>query len=93
MKVNTGHLTYCTNIHAGKNWKEDFNALQQNFPAIKRTVAPNQPLGLGLRLSHEASLELRDKEILLQFKQWLTENEAYFYHEWLPLWRLSSYHC
>ena len=31
------HLTYCTNIHPGKNWKEDFEALQLNFPIIKKT--------------------------------------------------------
>jgi hypothetical protein len=79
MKVNTGHLTYCTNIHAGKNWEEDFNALKQNFPVIKQTIAPNEPLGLGLRLSNEASLELRNEETLLQFKQWLTENDAYVF--------------
>lgn len=79
MKVNTGHLTYCTNIHAGKNWTADFEALQQHFPAIKQAVAPGQPLGLGLRLSNEASLQLQHPAALLEFKQWLEQNGAYVF--------------
>lgn len=79
MKVNTGHLTYCTNIHAGKNWTEDFDNLQQNFPAIKQNVSPDQPLGLGLRLSNEASIQLSNPHYQLQLKQWLQENEAYVF--------------
>ena len=79
MKTNSGHLTYCTNIHAGKNWAEDFEILQQNFPLIKKAVAPDQPLGIGLRLSHAASLELLHKDALTKFKQWLQENDAYVF--------------
>lgn len=79
MKVNTGHLTYCTNIHAGKNWSEDFVALQTNFPAIKQTVSPDAPLGLGLRLSNEASLSLIQEGPRADFKTWLTQNDAYVF--------------
>lgn len=79
MKVNSGHLTYCTNIHAGKNWTEDFNALKQNFPEIKQQVAPDQPMGLGLRLSHEASIQLANPHDLTEFKQWLAQNGAYVF--------------
>ena len=79
MKVNTGHLTYCTNIHPGKNWSDDFKALQENFPIIKQSVAPDQPLGLGLRLSNISSLELAKDDALTEFKQWLKENDAYVF--------------
>lgn len=79
MKLDTGHLTYCTNIHAGKNWVEDFKALQLNFPVIKQAIAPNQPLGLGLRLSNAASHTLAGKQDLTVFKQWLQENGAYVF--------------
>ncbi|MEJ7557436.1 MAG: metabolite traffic protein EboE [Pedobacter sp.] len=79
MKVNTGHLTYCTNIHAGKNWLEDFAALQKNFPLIKATVSPDEALGLGLRLSNEASLSLMHDAPLMEFKEWLATNQAYVF--------------
>lgn len=79
MKVNSGHLTYCTNIHAGKNWTEDFEALQKNFPAIKQSVSPDQPMGLGLRLSNEASLALTDQSTLNEFKRWLKDNDTYVF--------------
>ncbi|MET3113377.1 hypothetical protein AAKU52_001100 [Pedobacter sp. CG_S7] len=79
MKTNSGHLTYCTNIHSGKNWTEDFDILKQNFPVIKKAVAPVQSFGIGLRLSHAASLELLDAATLTKFKQWLQENDAYVF--------------
>ena len=79
MKINTGHLTYCTNIHAGKNWLEDFAAIKQNFPIIKQTVSPDQPLGLGLRLSNEASLGLIQESQLADFKAWLDKENAYVF--------------
>jgi hypothetical protein len=79
MKVNNGHLTYCTNIHAGKNWSEDFDNLQQNFPAVKQNVSPDQPLGLGLRLSNDASIQLSNPHNLLELKQWLQQNDAYVF--------------
>jgi hypothetical protein len=79
MKVKTDHLTYCTNIHAGKNWAEDFAALQQNFPSIKQTVSPDEEFGLGLRLSNEASLSLMLDAPLAEFKAWLSTNNAYVF--------------
>ena len=44
MKTPLGHLTYCTNIHAGKNWTEDFEILQKNLPIIKKSIAPDQAI-------------------------------------------------
>lgn len=79
MQTPKGHLTYCTNIHAGESWKDHFSALQQNFPAIKNEVSPNVPMGIGLRLSNIASLELVKKEQLQSFQQWLKENQAYVF--------------
>jgi len=79
MKVNAGHLTYCTNIHPGKNWTEDFSALKLNLPIIKQSVCPDQPMGLGLRLSNEASLALTENARLDEFKQWLEKNDTYVF--------------
>src|SRR4028119_1228540 len=79
MKTSKGHLTYCTNIHAGESWSAHFSALQQNFPAIKNEVSPDAPMGIGLRLSNIASLDLTKKEELTVFKQWLAENDSYIF--------------
>lgn len=79
MKTPYGHLTYCTNIHAGENWSDHFAALKQHFPAIKSALSPTHPMGIGLRLSNIASLELSKKEELAVFKKWLTENNAYVF--------------
>lgn len=79
MKTNAGHLTYCTNIHAGESWPEHFAALRQNFPLIKSAVSPGAPMGIGLRLSHLASLDLVKQDNLSAFKQWLYDQDAYVF--------------
>lgn len=79
MLTSSGHLSYCTNIHSGKNWTEDFEILRQYFPEIKQAVSPEKPMGLGLRLSHEASLELQDPSRLSAFKTWLQQENAYVF--------------
>ncbi|GAA4105289.1 metabolite traffic protein EboE [Mucilaginibacter panaciglaebae] len=79
MQTSTGHLTYCTNIHPGETWPSHFAALKQNFPAIKQQLSPDAPMGIGLRLSNVASLELEPSANLAGFKQWLAENDAYVF--------------
>lgn len=79
MEVNTGHLTYCTNIHPGKNWEDDFEALKLNFPIIRNNVAGKQAMGLGLRLSNASSLQLEKPEALAGFQLWLKDQNAYVF--------------
>lgn len=79
MQTSLGHLTYCTNIHAGETWPTHFAALQNNFPAIKQQVSPDKPMGLGLRLSNVASIELQQGNNLAEFLQWLKDNDAYVF--------------
>ena len=79
MKLTAGHLTYCTNIHAGENWADHFNALKLSFPEIKQQLSPDAPMGIGLRLSNIASIELLEGDNLLQFKQWLQLYDAYVF--------------
>jgi len=79
METRYGHLTYCTNIHAGENWPDHFEALQTNFPFIKENISPFAPMGIGLRLSNEASLQLIYEENISAFKSWLEENNAYVF--------------
>ena len=79
MKLVHGHLSYCTNIHAGESWAEHFGALKKYFPAIKRGVSPDQAMGIGLRLSNSASRDILQADQLITFKKWLSENDAYVF--------------
>lgn len=79
MQTPFGHLTYCTNIHAGETWTEHFAALRNHIPGIKQRVCPHQLFGIGLRLSNAASLELIKEENLHAFQQWLQEEQCYVF--------------
>jgi hypothetical protein len=79
MQIANGHLTYCSNIHAGESWAEHFAKLQQHIPLIKESVSPLQPFGIGLRLSNIASLQLQKAEKLEAFQQWLESNDCYVF--------------
>lgn len=79
MHTPYGHLTYCTNIHAGENWEEHFAQLRQFIPAVKAEVSPAAPFGIGLRLSNLASLELSKEPALEAFRQWLKEQDCYVF--------------
>lgn len=79
MKTSWGHLTYCTNIHAGESWTDHFTALKENIPLIKKAFSPEEDFGIGLRLSHLASLELGEKTNLRDFKKWLDDSGCYVF--------------
>ena len=79
MQTPFGHLTYCTNIHAGESWAAHFEAIQQAIPAIKQQLSPNQPFGIGLRLSNKASIDLIKEENLQSFMQWLNREQCYVF--------------
>lgn len=79
MLTKLGHLTYCTNIHVGESWSAHFEALKFNFPLIKKEMSPLNPMGIGLRLSNEASVDLREGKNLLEFKNWLAAEGAYVF--------------
>ena len=73
------HLTYCTNIHAGQSWQDIRTSLDEHVPAIKSTVAPSQPMGIGLRLSGEAAAVARQPEALASFRDQLSALGAYVF--------------
>lgn len=74
-----GHLTYCTNIHAGETLPEVMAGLARHLPAIKAAVAPGRPLGVGLRLGHAAAEGLRDPAALEALKRFLAEGGYYVF--------------
>jgi hypothetical protein len=74
-----GHLTYCTNIHAGEPLDEVMASLARHLPDIKKRVAPEQPLGVGLRLGHAAASGLREPGKMAQFQGLLAEGGYYVF--------------
>jgi len=77
--ANKYHVTYCTNIHPGKDWKLSFEQLKQYLPQIKQELSPDNNFGIGLRLSNLASEELEHASNLEEFKNWLSENGLYVF--------------
>lgn len=75
----TYHLSYCTNIHPGQDWKHTFESLKQHVPTIKAAVSNSASFGLGLRLSNTASEELATGNQMEQFQDWLHENDVYVF--------------
>ena len=73
MRTDYGYLTFCTNIFPGLSWASHFSALRKEIPQIKGQLAPDQPLGIGLRLSDTAAQTLSEPGQLAAFKEWLTE--------------------
>ncbi len=74
-----GHLTYCTNIHAGEPLHEVMSSLAKHLPDIKSRVAGSRPLGVGLRLGHAAASRLRDPGALADLKRFLADGNYYVF--------------
>ncbi|MFN3848367.1 MAG: metabolite traffic protein EboE [Spirosomataceae bacterium] len=79
MQTPYGHLSYCSNIHPGEDWKEHFAVLQSSIPQIKASVCPDAKMGIGLRLANQASIDLSEKSNFDTFKNWLEENNCYVF--------------
>ena len=73
-----GHLSYCSNINPGESWAECFLNLQTYTTEVKKGLT-NEKFGIGLRLSHNASLELLEHNNLLEFKRWLEDAQMYVF--------------
>ncbi len=74
-----GHLTYCTNIHAGETWPQVLSGLRRHLPPIKAQVAPDQPMGVGLRLSAEAAAALDEPPAFAELHRLLQEGDYYVF--------------
>ncbi len=71
-----GHLTYCTNIHAGEGWDDVLASLRRNVPAIKKSLNPGTDIGIGLRVGGAASAALKLPAALDELKSFLNEAGA-----------------
>ncbi|MBB6107883.1 hypothetical protein SAMN05421821_101204 [Mucilaginibacter lappiensis] len=79
MRIDYGHLTFCTNIYVGESWDTHFAVLKESFPLIKKDLSPHESMGIGLRLSNQASIEILEDDHLLEFKQWLQAVGGYVF--------------
>jgi hypothetical protein len=71
-----GHLTYCTNIHAGETLADVRAGLEKHLPPIKAAVSPDRPLGVGLRLGHAAAEGLREPAALAALRDFLATGRS-----------------
>lgn len=74
-----GHLTYCTNIHAGEPLDDVMGSLARHLPAIKAGAADARPLGVGLRLGHAAATSLREPGKLAELRDFLAAGGYYVF--------------
>jgi len=74
-----GHLTYCTNIHAGEPLGEVMASLARHLPGIRAGVRSDAPFGVGLRLGHAAAEALRDASALEGLKRFLAKGNYYVF--------------
>jgi sugar phosphate isomerase/epimerase len=79
MRIGDAHLTYCTNIHAGESWAEVLANIERHVVAVKQRVAPDEPFGVGLRLSARAAAELAAGDALARFEQLLAAQRLYVF--------------
>jgi sugar phosphate isomerase/epimerase len=71
-----GHLTYCTNIHAGEGWDDVMASLRNNVPAIKQSLELGSDIGIGLRVGGAASEALKQPAAIEELKSFLQDTGA-----------------
>lgn len=74
-----GHLTYCTNIHAGEPLKEVMQSLARHLPEIRSQFAGDRAMGVGLRLGHLAATQLSEPGALADLKRFLGDGNYYVF--------------
>ncbi len=71
------HLTYCTNIHPGEDWASVEATIREVGPVLKKRLSPDQPFGLGLRLSALAARQAIAGNKIGPFRDFLDANGLY----------------
>jgi len=77
--THLGHLTYCTNIHAGEAWPDVISSLRRCVPAIKQAVSPGAAFGIGLRLGASAADALLSPVVMQELQAFLRDNNCYVF--------------
>lgn len=76
---SNAHLSYCSNIHPGEEWLDHFAQLRKHLPELKRRISPDQPFGIGLRLSAKAAVQLLEPGHLNEFRHWMEKEGLYLF--------------
>ena len=80
MRVGERHLTYCLNVHPGESWAATVENILTQVQAVRRVVCPDDPFGLGMRISAAAAQELTDEPAKLDaFRALLTAENLYVF--------------
>jgi len=66
-------IGYCTNVHAGAGLDATRANLAQHALAVKQSISPNHPFGVGLWLSSAAVGELLAQRRITEFAAWLAD--------------------
>lgn len=66
-------LAYCTNVHAGADYAQTLANLDQYATAVRKRVAGNGELGIGLWLSAQAAREVIEGNRIQELRHWLAE--------------------
>jgi len=85
VKLDSSHLSYCTNIHPAETWETTAEVLRTHVLAVRERLlaggdlAEGAPFAIGLRLSAVAAEELLAGERLDRFRDWLAETNTYVF--------------
>ena len=79
MNTGTAHLTYCTNVHPGESLRDVVRNVETCVVRVKNMVAPDQPFGVGLRLSATAAHELAEPDAVRALRDVLATHQLYVF--------------
>ncbi len=71
------HLTYCLNVHPGETLADVRTAVATHALHVRQAVCPDQPFGLGLRLSRRAMDELAEPSARESLRALLADHGLY----------------
>lgn len=69
----TLQIGYCTNVHAGASLAETRTNLEKYARAVRQSVSPEEPLGVGLWLSAAAARQMRQEGLEPHWAEWLAD--------------------
>jgi len=72
-------LGYCTNVHAGPTYAQTLANLEAYSVPIRQLVCPDQQMGVGLWIAHEAASQILGGDRVLELADWLRKRDLIAY--------------